>query len=421
MWSFAGVERMFAGFFYALREEGIPVSLNEWLALMKALSLDLAENSLSGFYDLARSILVKSETYYDPFDAAFVRCFGEESAGQEEKSAQKELPAQERAYNPDFFNPARYQAGRKPLADQEIDPKLFPGTMEVASSPAAEATGRREQEKDSNGETSGGQGAGIGEMGAGAVNFGSETGAMSAVKVAGQRRYRDYRDESIRNLRQYEMALRSLRQLSSKLEGPMDELNLEATVEETGRNNGALTLEWERPRRNGIKVLVLMDSMGSIYTHYEACKKLFNAANKSTHFKEIKFYYFHNCIYGRIYKDQWLDVKASMTTEAFFRVYNGEYRLLIVGDAQMGEQELMKVGGVIDWSAEFNAEPGITWLRRIARHYPYAVWLNPVPAQFWGRAPEYTSITTVGEVFPMYELTPKGIRQAVKRLHTKSR
>jgi uncharacterized protein with von Willebrand factor type A (vWA) domain len=159
-----------------------------------------------------------------------------------------------------------------------------------------------------------------------------------------------------------------------------------------------------------------MDSIGSIYSHYTLCQKLFNAAHRSTHFKELRFYYFHNCIYGRIYKDQWLDGKESVPTEEFFRLYNADYRLLIVGDARMSEQELMDVGGVLDWSAQYNAEPGYIWLKRVARHFPYAVWLNPVPEYKWGGGQGYATIKTVGEIFPMYELTPVGISKAVKRL-----
>ena len=403
---------MLSGFFYALRGEGLPVSLYEWLTLMEALSRGLADNSLTEFYYLARSLLIKNEALYDKYDGAFEKYFGGDEAEKKILTAPK---AAERSYDPDFFNPARYEAGHKPASGAETETSAFPDRLDVSAAPqsAESEEGGREAEE----QAGGGSKSGDGEFGSGDVNFGGDTRGMTAVKVAGQRRYRDYQDDNIKNIRQYEIALRYLRQLSTKLEGPKDELELGATVEETGRNGGLLSLQWERPRRNALKVLVLMDSMGSIYSHYDVCKKLFNAANRSTHFKEIRFYYFHNCVYGRIYKTQWLDVRESVATEDFFRLYNADYRLLIVGDAQMGEQELMKAGGVIDWSAEYNAEPGLTWLKRIARRYPYAAWLNPVPEQYWGG---YESIEAIGEVFAMYELTPGGIGKAVKKLLSRS-
>lgn len=403
---------MLSGFFYALRGEGLPVSLHEWLTLTEALSAGLADNSLTEFYFLARSLLVKNEALYDKYDAAFAGYFGGDEA--DTKKQTPEIKAAERSYDPDFFNPARYEERQKPAPGTETDLSAFQDRLDMSAAPQPEDGGTKEQKREL--PEAGGARPGAGESGAGEINFSGETRGMTAVKIAGRRRYRDYQDDNIKNIRQYEIALRNLRQLSTKLEGPKDELDLEATVEETGRNNGLLSLQWERPRRNALKVLVLMDSMGSIYSHYDVCKKLFNAANRSTHFKEIRFFYFHNCVYGRIYNNQWLDIRESVATEDFFRLYNADHRLLIVGDAQMGEQELMKAGGVIDWSAEYNAEPGLTWLKRIARHYPYAAWLNPVPEQFWGG---YESIRTIGEVFTMYELTPGGIGKAVRRLLVK--
>jgi uncharacterized protein with von Willebrand factor type A (vWA) domain len=429
---------MFSGFFYALRDVGLPVSLNEWLTLTEAISLGLAEDSLTEYYYLARSLLVKSEAAFDKYDAAFIRYFGEDA--DESDAPPNAVKKPERSYKRDFFDPARYDLQAKPGPDPDPGEGEGPGALAdsgetVAGPRLTEAEdGSGDDDESDNGDGGGGgdggdgakRGSGTGHApgeggpGGGDTNYDGATGSMTAIKIAGQRRYKDYQDDRLMSTRQYEIALRSLRQLSSKLEGPKDELNLDATIEETGLNNGMLSLEWERPRKNALKVLVLMDSIGSIYSHFETCKKLFNAAHRSTHFKEIKFYYFHNCIYGRIYKTQWLDIRESLPTEDFFRLHNGDWRVLIVGDAQMGEQELTKVGGVIDWSAEYNSETGLTWLNRFARHFPYTVWLNPVPEHFWNKAPNYASIPMVGEVFPMFELTPGGIEKAVKRLRVRS-
>ena len=389
---------MFPGFFYMLREEGLAVSLQEWLMLAQALSLGLADHSLSEFYHLARSLLVKSETGFDKYDAAFFRYFGD---GDGVLSPTAALPDQsaERAYARDLFDPALYLP--KPPGPQMrvIRPRQQGDTPNTAGDA-----------------TNGGDGG----QGQGEINFSGASGGMTAVKMAGQRRYKDYQDDSLQHTRPYETALRALRLLSTKYEGPRDDLDLEATIEETGRNAGLLSLAWERPRKNTIKLFLLLDSIGSIERHHGVVKKLFNAAHKSTQFKEIHFLYFHNCIYGRLYNDQKLDQTASISTADFLRRYPSDCRLLIVGDAQMGKGELMDVGGALDMLAEYNRESGYTWLKRLARHFPYAAWLNPVPEALWGDGDTYATIKTVREIFPMYPLSPEGISKAAKRLLAKT-
>ncbi len=414
---------MFSGFFYALREEGVPVSLYEWLTLMEALSSGLARNSLIDFYYLARCVLVKSEAYFDKYDTAFAKYFNDDQSNKAE-GLPILLLLPEREFQPstsDFYDQAQNEGDQDRLSVEREEGLDFfdKGMTEVRVSPSS--GGRKVVDEDKKGagrpDFSSGNEAG----GGGGIRIGGETGSLSVVKTAGTRKYKDYKDDNIRNIRQFEIALRTLRQLSTKLDGPKDELDLNATVDSTGNNAGILTLVWDRPHRNTLKVLVLMDSIGSIYSYHGICKKLFNAAHRSTHFKEIKFFYFHNCIYGRLFKNQWLDMSESIPTEEFFRLYHSDYRLLIVGDAKMASSELTAVGGVIDWSAEYNAETGLTWLNRIARHFPYSVWLNPVPEHLWGSSPQYETIHMVGDIFPMFELTPLGLTKAVKRLRVKSR
>jgi len=401
---------MFSGFFYALRAEGVPVSLYEWITLMEALSLGLANNSLTDYYYLARCVLVKSEAYFDKYDVAFAKYFKGDFAKKMKSSPL--FQTDERVYRSGFFDTDGYVNRNEP---PPVEGKI---TTEVkVSPPSDDKTDIGGQKQAPGGSLAFGSNVG----GAAGIRVGGETGGMSAVKIAGTRRYKDYQDDNIRNIRQFEIALRTLRQLSTKLDGPKDELDLNATIEETGNNAGMLTLVWNRPRRNSIKVIVLMDSIGSIYSYHDICKKLFNAAHKSTHFKEIKFFYFHNCIYGRIFKNQWLDPRESIPTNEFFRLYNSDHRVLIVGDARMALSELTDIGGVIDWSAEYNAETGLTWLNRLERHFPYCVWLNPVPEYLWGSGAKFETISMVKDIFPMFELTPGGLVRALKRLKVKSR
>jgi uncharacterized protein with von Willebrand factor type A (vWA) domain len=398
---------MFLDFFYALRQEGIPVSANEWLVLMEALKKGLAHNSLTGFYYLARATLVKSETYFDRYDTVFAAYFQGVAASTSGEEATiewlKDLSL------PEISSPGD-RLGPPPLNGDERRPSLDDRLADLES---------LTQEGVSN--TGSGGSAEFGSSGTGGnIRMGGGGGGLTAIKVAAKRKFRDYRDDNITGTRQFELALRSLRQLSSRFESPKDDLDLEATVNATGRNAGMLRLVWERPRRNTLKLIVLMDSVGSIDRYHNVCSRLFMAAHKATHFKEIKFYYFHNCIYDCIYKSSVIDRSKAIPTEEFMRDRGPEYRVIIVGDAAMSPSELTVVGGAISWD-DFNAETGVTWLRRVARHFPYAVWLNPVPAAWWGREPNFTSIPIVEDILPMYELSPKGLEKAIKKIRAKSK
>lgn len=398
---------MFINFFYELKKEGIPVSLNEWLTLMEALGSDLAFSSMTGFYYLSRAVLVKSETHFDRYDMVFTRYFKgvetpedilkEAIAWLEDPNLPKVL-LQNKSYGISDFS---LEELRNALNEKlkGLEEKHTEGPYEVGA-----------------GGTSPFGSHGVNPQG---VRIGGESGGLTAVKVAAKRKYRDYRDDSITGIRQFEMALRRLRQLSSRVEGAKDELDIEATIDATGRNAGMLKLIWDRPRRNMFKVIVLMDSAGSIDRYHDICSRLFMAAHRATHFKEINFYYFHNCIYDYIYKSHVIDRKNAIKTEEFMRTRNSDCRLIIVGDAAMSPSELTMVGGAISWD-EFNNESGQTWLKRLALHFPYSVWLNPVPSGWWGRDPDFTTVRQVGEIFPMYELTPKGLEQAIKRIRVKS-
>jgi len=238
------------------------------------------------------------------------------------------------------------------------------------------------------------------------------------VKVAAARAYRDFRTDETLNTRQFELALRKLRLLSTVVDGERDVLDLDGTVEATGRNAGRLELVWGRARKNNIKLLILMDSGGSMSAYQRLCSRLFNAANKSTHFRDLQFYYFHNCIYEVIFNDPFCLRKNSTGTYDFLHRYGPDYRLVIVGDASMGPGELLMPYGALDWGAE-NEEPGLIWLKRLAEHFEHSVWLNPIPKAHWEMVEGARTIKLIGEVFPMYELTLDGLNAAIKKLRAK--
>jgi uncharacterized protein with von Willebrand factor type A (vWA) domain len=402
---------MFIDFFFALKQAGVPVSLNEWISFTEALAKGLAHNSLTGFYYLARAALIKSEKHFDRYDDVFFQYFEGIETGKEISAAVAEflenMPLLDASPSREFAAPREAQPG----GEAEVDLSLLKGSLRIKGANIGKSPDRKSGLKMTASASSDGEGEG-------GVRFEGMGGGLTAVKVAGQRKYKEYRDDKLTNIRQFEMALRSLRQLSSKIDGPKDELNLDATVEATCLNGGMLHLAWERPRKNNLKILIFMDSIGSISRYHDVCKRLFNAAHRTTHFKDIKFYYFHNCIYDAIYKSPMVSRESFIPTDEFFRTRNSEHRLIIVGDATMHINELLKVGGAINFD-ENNKETGMTWLKRIAAHYPYAVWLNPVPQEWWSRD-TYQTIPMVAKVFPMFELNPTGLESAIKKIRLKN-
>lgn len=394
---------MFINFFHVLKGEGVPVSFYEWMTLMEALAKGLAFSSLTGFYYLARAVLVKNEAHFDRYDLAFARYFkGVETPADilEKALAWLDNPV-----------PAMMIALKKqsPFAQfdllemrRQLEDRLKNQHGQHQDGPTRIGTGGTSMFGHS------------GENPAG-IRIGGESANLSAVKVAAERIYRGYRNDSITGVRQYEMALRRLRQLSTRYEGPRDELDLNGTIDATCRNAGMLKLVWERPRRNKFKIILLMDSGGSMDRYMQICSRLFTAANRTTHFKEIKFYYFHNCVYENIYTSHFISEDKAIKTEEFLKKFNSDYRLIIVGDASMSKSEMLLPGGAIAWN-EFNKEPGQIWLKRLAKHFPHSVWLNPVPLNDWDKHRGRITISITKDIFSMYELTPEGLEQALKKI-----
>ena len=244
---------------------------------------------------------------------------------------------------------------------------------------------------------------------------GGESVNLSAVKVAAERRYKDFRTDKALQIRHFELAIRRLRRLSTRVEGPRDNLDLEETVEATGRNAGRLELIWARSRRNAVKLLVLMDSGGSMNHHAQLCSRLFEAFNRAEHLKDLQFFYFHNCIYEQLFLDPFCRHSHSILTAEVIRQYGPDYKLIIVGDASMATSELLMPYGALDWGVD-NEEPGIAWLKRLAGHYTHKLWLNPIPAAHWGIVEGARTISLISQLYPMVELTLDGLQHGIKKL-----
>jgi uncharacterized protein len=397
---------MFTEFYYYLKHFGVPVSMNEWQTLMDALEMGMAGSSLTGFYQLCRSILVKTEAHYDRFDLAFASYFGD-------------------IETPDGLPDKIWEWLNKELPPIEVTEEMKRNHKQIDMDEMKRMLEERLQEQDE--EHHGGNkwvGTGgtspFGPSGyhPGGIRVGGESRNLSAVQVAGMRRFQEFRTDETLGIRQFQLALRKLRQFTTRLDGVKDELDIDGTIDQTSKNAGRLELVWERPRVNGMKVLLLMDAGGSMVSYSRLCNQLFTAVNKSHHFKDLKIFYFHNCIYDWLYHDSGCSQSDYTDTEYVLRTYGKDYRVIIVGDASMSSYELMRVGGVIDWDLH-NDLPGIEWLKKIRRHFEYSVWLNPIPTKYWDWMDGAFSIRTIGSVFPMEELTVEGLERGIRRLKNK--
>jgi uncharacterized protein with von Willebrand factor type A (vWA) domain len=394
---------MFLEFFYLLRAKGLQISLNEWLALVEALDKGLADSSLLGFYHLCRNVLIKSEVDYDKFDAVFAEYFrGIETP--------EDLPEEFWKWLND--NPRERDIYDTPIPDEamlELEELLnrFKERME------------EQKEKHDGGNYWIGTG-GTSKMGYGGYNNqGIRTGGQgrhkSAVQVAGERNFKDFRQDNILDVRQFQMAFRKLRQYSARMEGAKTELDIEGTIDETCNNAGNLKLVFDKPRKNTIKLLLLFDSDGSMMPYSRLCSRLFQAVSKSSHFKDLKVYYFHNCIYEHLYttpncrRGEWIN------TEWVLSNLDSEYKVIFVGDGTMAPSELLRPGGNATIGL-YNEEPGIEWLKKFKRRYKKQIWLNPIPQEDWDYVYGSYTIQQLKEVFSMFELTIDGLEAGIKKL-----
>ena len=398
---------MFTRFFYTCRAKGLRIALTEWLALQEALEKGLAGSSLTEFYYLARMILVKSETDFDKFDMAFEEVFkGVQSENEISKNMLRWLNKSElidMVDEEDRFRMNEQDGIFTDLDKDEVEAKF------------------KERLRDQDSEHNGGS-FWIGSMGKtsfgnaggnmGGIRVGGQTGYQSAFQVIGARKYRDFRDDRVLENRQFQLALRKLRQFSTKLDIPKTELDINGTVDKTCNNGGCLQIVMERPRKNAVKLLLLMDSGGTMIPYSSLLNDLFQSVNKSNHYKDVKVYYFHNCIYSKMYKTPECENGEWIDTEWMFRNLDSDYKVIIVGDAAMAPEELYSNTG--NYRGPNGGLSGYEWLQLMKRHYKKIVWLNPKMAP--GHAPWREAETAVKAMFPMYKLTVDGLNQAMMKL-----
>ena len=394
---------MFLDFFLLLKNDGIPVTIKEYLTMLEALDHDVVDYCIDDFYYLCRTSMVKNEQHLDRFDQLFGLYFkGVEQISDEDFM---KIPADWLIHN--------YESVLS-KEDMEMIKKM--GGLDELLERLKEVMEKQKKRHEGGNKWIGT--AGTSPFGAYGINPAGvrigqkESRHRTAVKVWDKREFRDLDDSVELQTRNMKMALKRLRALTR--EGVKEELDLDRTIEKTSKNAGYLDLEYVASKKNNIKILIFFDIGGSMDAHIELCSRLFSAAKYE--FKHLEFYYFHNCIYERLWKDNIRRWEEQIPTYEVLHKYNSDYKCIIVGDASMSPWELMYESGSVEHN---NPEAGFVWLERLKEKYPYLVWLNPVPADEW----KWTeSIGMVKDFYEnrMFPLTLYGIQDAVRALKDKN-
>jgi hypothetical protein len=393
---------MLIDFFYTLRAAKLPVSVKEYLTLLEALQQDVVGPrnpeacSMDDFYFLSRTTLVKDEKHFDRFDRAFAAYFrGVEMVAD----FTKPIPA-------DWLR----QEIERILSDEQKAnaPKMdWDELMETLKKRLEEQKERHEGGSKWIG-TGGTSPFGHGGQNPQGVRIGGKGSNKSAVKVWEQRAYRDYDDTQELGTRNIKVALRRLRKFAR--EGNDFELDLPDTIRATAANAGWLDIKMIPERHNNVKVLLLMDVGGSMDEHIERVEELFSAAK--TEFKHLEFFYFHNCVYDFVWKNNRRRHLEKFPTFDILRKYNRDYKLIFVGDATMSPYEILQPGGSVEYN---NEEAGAEWLQRLTHAFPRFAWINPEPQGVW----QYRqSVSVIQQLMSqrMFPLTLKGLEDTMRML-----
>ena len=392
---------MLLDFFYTLRAAKLPVSVKEYLVLLEALQANVVGPqagacSIDDFYFLSRTTIVKDEKHFDKFDRAFSAYF---------KGV--ELVA-------DFTQEVPLEWLRKTL-ERDLTPEQKAAIQKMGWDELMETLKKRFEEQKERHEggnkwigTGGTSPFGHSGYNPQGIRIGGQGGGKSAVKVWEQRAYKDYDDTQELGTRNIKVALRRLRRFAR--EGNALELDLDHTIRSTAANAGYLDIKMVPERHNQVKVLLLMDVGGTMDEHICRVEELFSAAK--TEFKHLEFYYFHNCVYDFMWKNNRRRMTEKFPTWDVIRKYNKDYKLIFVGDATMSPYEILQPGGSVEYH---NEEPGAEWLQRLTHAFPKFAWINPEPAGVW---PYRQSISIVQQLLGqhMYPLSLQGLEQAMRQL-----
>ncbi len=389
---------MLIDFFLHLKAKKLPVSTREYLTLLEAMKQSVAGNSIDEFYFLARASLVKDETQYDKFDQAFGEYF----------KGVTEIPGLE-ADIPEDWLKAMMKKHLTPEEKAKLEKMGWDKLMEEFKKRLEEQKKRHEGGNKWIG-TGGTSPFGNGGTNPEGIRIGGPSaGNRTAVKVWENREYRNLDDNVELGTRNIKVALRRLRRFAR--EGAAEELDLDGTILGTARNAGWLDIRMRPERHNQIKVLLFLDIGGSMDDHIKVCEELFSAAKSE--FKHLEHFYFHNCIYDYVWKDNTRRHSERFPLWDVLHKYGEDYKVVIVGDATMSPYEILQPGGSVEYS---NEEAGATWLQRVLDTWPHTIWLNPEPERLW----EYRhSIEIIRTIFGnrMFPLTLDGLARGMRELN----
>jgi uncharacterized protein with von Willebrand factor type A (vWA) domain len=392
---------MFFNFLDELRSAGIPASLKEHLALLEAMEAEVIEQSPEEFYYLARTVLVKDESLLDRFDQVFNKVF-------------KGLLSEHGTHNAEIPEDWLKAVAEKFLSAEEMEKIKSLGSWDEIMETLKKRL--EEQEKRHQGGnkwigTGGTSPFGNSGYNPEGVRIGGESKHKRALKVWEKREFANLDNTKELGTRNIKIAMRRLRKFART--GSAEELDIDATVSGTARQ-GWLDIHMRPERRNAIKVLLFLDVGGSMDPFIKLCEELFSAA--TAEFKNLEFFYFHNCVYEGVWKDNRRRFAERTPTWEVLHKFPHDYKLIFVGDAAMSPYEISHPGGSVE---HFNEESGAAWMHRLANTYPAAIWLNPTPEAHWGYS-QSTKIIRELMHDRMYPLTLAGLDDAMRELVRKN-
>jgi len=393
---------MFLTLFYDLRKAKVPVSLNEYLTLLEAMAVNVPGYSVDDFYYLSRAALVKDERNLDKFDRVFAQVFKglEKTEGEEGLSA--EIPE-------DWLR----ALGERVLTDEEKKQIEALGGWEKLMETLRQRLEEQKKRHEGGSKWIGTKGTSpFGAYGYNpeGIRIGQDRSRhRRAVKVWDKRDFKDLDDSVEIGTRNIKVALRRLRRFARQ--GAATELDLDGTIRATAHQGGMLDLKMVPERHNTIKVLLLLDVGGSMDDHIRLCEELFSAARSE--FKHLEHYYFHNCVYEGLWRNNFRRWQEKIPTWDVLHTYPQDYKLVIVGDASMSPYEIAYAGGAVE---HWNEEPGHVWMKRLLDQFPHAAWLNPVVESHWRYTQSIEMMQTLmgGRMFP---LTLDGLDRAMGELN----
>ena len=388
----------FVPFLYELRARKVKVGAQEAVSLAHALVKGLHQSSLEGFYDVARALLVHREEDLDAFDQAFSSYF----RGIEIESVKIIDELDEWLKDPKI---------RRELSEEDLATLQAIDTEELRK--LFEQRLREQKERHDGGNrwigTGGTSPFGNSGTNPSGIRVGGRSGGRSALGVADARRFKPYRSDLVLDVRQIEVALRKLKALSR--EGQPLELDIDETINQTAKQGGELEIVMRPPRRPNVRIVLMMDVGGSMDPHAHLVSQVFSAAKRASNIRELKTFYFHNCIYGRLYETE--RFSDPIPLREVLDKYGPEYKLVLVGDASMHPAELLGSG---DWDyyrgRTGEQKTGIQWMTTLVDHFRKSAWLNPDPPNYWRGG----TAEALASLFRMFHLTLVGLGEAVRHL-----